>query len=89
MKMLRKITDDKSLEISQENVYDGVSFSKVTNLKVSDCNFAIKINSSHRYFFENVPNTSCLKKPHFEKKKLCWTSFLIKLQPCSTQASVL
>ena len=63
----RKIIDGKSLEISQENVYDGVSFSNVTNLKCSDCNFAIKI-THYRYFFENVPNTSCLKKPYFEKK---------------------
>ena len=43
MKMLQKIIDSKSFEISQENVYEGVSFSKHTNLKCSDCNFAIKI----------------------------------------------
>ena len=61
----RKIIDCKSLEISQ--VYDGVSFNKVTNLQCSDCNFAIKI-THYRYSFENVPNTSCLKKPYFEKK---------------------
>ena len=66
--MLLKIIDGKSWEISQENVYDGVSFSKVTNLQCSNCNLAIKI-THHRYFFENVPNTSCLKKPYFEKKK--------------------
>ena len=88
MKMLRKINDGKSLEISQENVYDEVSSSKVTNLQCSDYNFAIKI-THHRYFFENVPNTSCLKKPYFEKKSSCWTSFLIKLQPCSTQIAAL
>ena len=67
MKMLRKIIDGKSLEISQENVYEGVSFSKVTNLQCSDCNFAIKI-AHHRYFLEYVPNTSCLKKQYFKKK---------------------
>ena len=67
MKMLRKIIDAKSLEISRENVYEGVSFSKVTNLQCSDCNFAIKM-THQRYFFENVPNTSCLKKQYFEKK---------------------
>ena len=43
MKMLRNIIDGKSFEISHENVYEGVSFSKVTNLQCSDCNFAIKI----------------------------------------------
>ena len=67
MKMLRKIIDGKSLEISQENVYEGVSFSKVTNLQCSDCNFAIKI-AHHRYFLEYVPKTYCLKKQYFETK---------------------
>ena len=83
--MLRKIIDGKSLEISQENVYERVSFIKVAN-------FAIKI-AHHIYALEYVPKTSCLKK-HFEKKNilrksLWWTSFLVKLQPCSTQPSVL
>ena len=67
MKMLRKIIDGKSLEISQESVCEGVSFSKVTNLQCSDCNFAIKI-AHHRYFLEYVPKTSCLKQQYFEKK---------------------
>ena len=69
MKMLQKIVDGKSLEISRENVYDGVSFSKVTNLQCSDCNFAIKV-THHRYFFENVPNTSCVLKTIFWEKKV-------------------
>ena len=67
MKMLRKIIDGKSLEISQEKVYEGVSFSKVTNLQCSDCNFAIKI-AHHRYFLEYVSKTRRLKKQNFEKK---------------------
>ena len=67
MKMLRKIIDGKSLEIYRENVYEGVSFSKVTNLQCSDCNFAIKI-ALYRYFREYVPKTSCLIKQYFEKK---------------------
>ena len=67
MKMLRKRIDGKSLEISQEKVYEGVSFSKVSNLQCSDCYFAIKI-AHHRYFLEYVPKTSCLKKQYFEKK---------------------
>ena len=49
MKMLPKIIDGKSLKISQENVYEEISFSKVTNLQCSDCDFAIKI-AHHRYF---------------------------------------
>ena len=69
MKMLRKIIDGKSLEISQENVYEGVSFSKVTNLQCSDCNFAIKV-ANHRYFLEYAPKTSCLKKQYLEKKSM-------------------
>ena len=48
--MLRKIVDEKSLEISQKNVYEAVSFSKVTNLQCSNCNFTIKI-AHHRYIF--------------------------------------
>ena len=68
MKMLRKIIDDKSLEISQENLYEGVSFSKVTNLQCSDCNFAIEI-AHHRYFLEYVPKTGCLKQQYVEKKR--------------------
>ena len=65
--MLRKIIDGKSLEISRENVCEGVSFSKVTNLQCSDCNFVIKI-AHHRYFLEYVPKTSCFKKQYFEKE---------------------
>ena len=67
MKMLQKITDGKSSEISQDNAYEGVSFNKVTNLQCSDCNLAIKI-AHHRYFLEHVPKTSCFKRQYFEKK---------------------
>ena len=67
MKVLQKIIDGKSLEISQENVYEGVSFSTVTNLQCSDCTFAIKI-ANHRYLLEYIPKASCLKKQYFEKK---------------------
>ena len=55
--MLRKIIDGKSLEISQENVYEEVPFS----------NLAIKI-AHHIYLLEYVLKTSCLKEQHFEKK---------------------
>ena len=66
MKMLWKTTDSESLEISQENFYDGVSFSKNTNLQCSDCNFAIK-RTHQGLFLEYLPKTSCLKKN--EKRK--------------------
>ena len=61
MKMLWKITDQESFEISQENFYDDVSFSKNTNLQCSNCNFAIK-RTHHRCFQEYLPKTSYLKK---------------------------
>ena len=61
MEILRKIIDCKSLENSQGNFYGGVSFSRVISLQFSDCNFAIK-RIHHRFFLENVPKTSCLKK---------------------------
>ena len=54
--MLGKITDCNSLEISLEKFYDEVSFSKVTNLQCSHCNFAIK-RTDHRFFVEYVPKT--------------------------------
>ena len=69
MKMLREIIDGKSLEILKENFYEGVSFTKVTNLQRSDGNITIKI-AHRRYFSEYVPKTSCLKKQYFEKKSL-------------------
>ena len=69
--MLRKIIDGKSLEISQKNVYEGVSFSKVTSLQCSDCNFAIK-RTHRRFVLEYVTKTCCLEttksKSFFEKK---------------------
>ena len=61
MEILRKIIDCKSLENSQGNFYGGVSFSRVTSLQFSDCNFAIK-RIHHRLFLGNTPKTSCLKK---------------------------
>ena len=69
MKILGNIIDYKSLEISQENFYDGVSFSKHTGLHCSDGNFTIK-RTQHIFFLENAPKISCLeenKKYFFEK----------------------
>ena len=68
MKMLRKIIDGKSLEISRENVYEGVSFSKVTNLQCSDCNFAIKI-AHHTFFFWNMYRKLAVLKNNILRKK--------------------
>ena len=62
-------------------------FSNVTNLQYSDCNFAIE-RTQHRFILEYVPKTSCLKK-NKKRKRLWWTSVLIKLLSCSTKFAVL
>ena len=59
--MLQKIIDWESLKVFQRNFYNGVSFSKVTSLQFSDCNFTIK-RTHHRFLLEYVLKTSCLKK---------------------------
>ena len=61
MKALQTLIDWESLEISQENVYDGVYFSKVTELQCIDYNSAIK-TLLYRFFLEYIPKTSYLKK---------------------------
>ena len=58
--MLRKITDCKSLKISQKNYM-------MEFLQCSDCNFAIK-GTHHRLFLEYVLKTSCFKKNILRKK---------------------
>ena len=67
MKMLRKIIDCESWETSQENFYDEVSFSKVTNIQCSERNFTIK-TTHHRFSLEYVSKTSCLENNNKEKK---------------------
>ena len=64
--MLRKKTDWESLIIFQ-NVCNRVSFSRVTSLQFSGCNFTIKRNH-HKFFLQYIPKTSCLRKEYFEKK---------------------
>ena len=67
--MLRKIIDWESLKIFQKIFYNGVSFSKVTSLQFSDCNFTIK-RTPQRFFLEYVPTTSCLKKNILRKNSM-------------------
>ena len=83
MKLLRKMIDCESLEIFQENVFDGVSFSKATSLQCSDCNFTTK-RTRNRFFLKHVPKTNFIKKDTL-RKSILWTSVLIKLQTCSIQ----
>ena len=66
--MLRKIIECESLDISQENFYDGVSFSKAASLHCSGCNFTIQ-KTHYRLFVKYVLKTSCLKKNNkFQKQ---------------------
>ena len=67
--MLQKTIDWESLKIFQKNFYDGVSFSKVTSLQFSDCNFTIK-KTHHRLFLEYAPKISCLKKNILRKNSM-------------------
>ena len=57
MTMLRRIIDCQSFKNSQENVSDGVYFSKVASLQCVDCTL----------FSENVPKTSFLNRTFFKK----------------------
>ena len=69
MKMIQKIIHWESLRIFQKNFYDGVSFSKVTHLQFSGCNFNMK-RFHHRFFSEYVRKTSCLEKNILRKTSM-------------------
>ena len=78
MEILRKIIDCKSLGNSQGNCYGGVSFSRVTSLQFSGCNFAIK-GIHHRFFLGNVPkkqNKQKAKTKTQQKKVFFWEKSL-------------
>ena len=85
--MLRKINDRKSLEISHQNVYDGIFFSKVVCLQCPDCNSSIK-SLHHRFFPQYISKSSCFKKNILRKKSMM-ENVLIKLRPCSTKPAIL
>ena len=53
--MLQKINDCKIFEISQENVYDDVYFSKAISLQCTECNSNRK-RPHHRLFLKYEPN---------------------------------
>ena len=74
--MLRKAIDGKSLEISLENVYEEVSFSKVTNLQCSDCNFAIKLITD---IFRNMYRKLAALKNNILRKKYMVDQLLNKV----------
>ena len=54
------MTDFQSLEISLENVHNGVYFTRVTKLQCTDCNCTVK-RLRHRFSLKYVPKISCLK----------------------------
>ena len=60
MEMLRKIIDSESLEISLENIYDGVPFKKVKSLPCSDCN--LTVNSTQDFFLNMYRQLAALKR---------------------------
>ena len=83
MKMLQLIIDCKSLENSQEKVYDATFPTKVTYLQCGDCITTVN-RLAHRFFSEYVLKTSFLKR-YFKKKSIWCTSVSIKLKPYSAQ----
>ena len=66
MKMLRKIIDCKSLEISQENCYGGVFPVTIQ----AYCVQTATLLSHHRFVLEYVPKPSCLKKNVLRKRSM-------------------
>ena len=67
--MLGKIINCQSFKNSQENVEDGVYFSKVASLQTADCTSTIN-RFRHRFFSENVPKLIALKE-HFSISFWC------------------
>ena len=80
MQILRKIIDYESFEDSQENVYDGVYFSKVAVYKMQLYSTDFTTDSFRRILaFVNV--LTVLKRIFSEKSLWC-ISLLIKLLSC-------
>ena len=77
MTILRKIIDCQSFKNSQENVQDGVYFSKVASLQCTDCTL----------FSEIVPKTSFLKRTFF--KKFMVQHRFNRVWPCSAHPALL
>ena len=67
--MLRKIIDGRSLEISQENVYEGVPFSKVTNIQCSDATLLLRQLITDT-FWNMYPKLAILKNKILRKKSM-------------------
>ena len=84
--MLRKVIDCKGFKNSQENIEDGVYFSKVASLQCNDCTFTIN-RLHHRFFLENVWKTSCLKGTFL--KRFMMQHRFNKVQRCSAQPPIL
>ena len=64
------------MPISQENLYNRVSFNIVSNVECSDCNFAIKITHG-RFFSEQTENYRNFGKNKKEKKPFLRKIFLM------------
>ena len=70
MKMLRKIIDGKSLKISQENVYEGVSFSKVATYSVQTSTLLLKSQILTDTFWNMYRKLAVFKKNILRKKSM-------------------
>ena len=66
MMIFRNIIDCKSLESSQDNLYNGVYFSKVASPQCIDCNLSIN-RICHIFFSEYVPKNTCLRNNTLRK----------------------
>ena len=75
MKMLRKIIDCGSLEVSQENVRDGIYISKLTIMQCTDCSSNTK-RLHYRFFLEFLLKTSGLRKNTLRKKYMVNQRFI-------------
>ena len=58
----------------RKNIYDGVYFRKVTNLRCTECNSAI-YGLQHRKFLEQVPIICFLEKNILTKKSMVYQNF--------------
>ena len=77
MNMLQKIIEGKSLGIFQENVYEGVPFSKVTNLQNSDATLLSRQLITGTFW--NMYRKLAVSKNNILRKKSMMDHFLNKV----------
>ena len=75
--MLQKIIEGKSLGTSRENVYEGVPFSKVTNLQYSDATLLSRQLITGTFW--NMYRKRAVSKNNILRKKSMMDQFLNKV----------